>query len=374
MRRGLQFALAGLFATLSVTLHGQTAPAVTTMASPPLRFEEKPARTLPRVFEENRGQADDHVRYVSRGQGYSLLLAADAATLALAATPSDPYRSIRMTFAGAGPVGRIDGVDELAGKVFYAGAKAGLDTGAIKTFRRVRYSSPYPGIDADYHVSDRQIEFDFVVAAKANPHDIALAFSGVDRVQVDAAGELVLEAGPRKIRLKQPLAYQERDGVRTFVDASYLVSPREANTIRFALGSYDSAQPLVIDPVFVIGSLDDDFLAGLEVNAAGEAFLLGNTSACALTKLDAAGVNAVYSILFLDTFQCGTLALSPGGTAYFTGYEVPVTPGLRVATVVRVDDSSGSPVITRIAANNYDQIYSAVSALAADIKDRKSVV
>jgi hypothetical protein len=38
---------------------------------------------LPLRFEANQGQSDEAVKYISRGQGYSLFLTSDEAVLAL---------------------------------------------------------------------------------------------------------------------------------------------------------------------------------------------------------------------------------------------------------------------------------------------------
>ena len=56
---------------------------------------------LPLSFEENRGQADARVKFLSQGNGYTLLLTPDAVELNLAQPQRDRHAALRMSFAGA---------------------------------------------------------------------------------------------------------------------------------------------------------------------------------------------------------------------------------------------------------------------------------
>src|SRR5688572_19738792 len=91
---------------------------------------------LPLSFEQNLGQADEQVKFISRGDRYTLFLTATDAVLALT-SPSpggssrlpDPARGqppqratstvLRMTLAGANPAPEVTGLDELQGKSHY---------------------------------------------------------------------------------------------------------------------------------------------------------------------------------------------------------------------------------------------------------------
>jgi hypothetical protein len=68
-------------------------------------------------FEANDGQFDAHVKFASRGAGYSLALAQTEAALALLSGESSI--DLRMRFVGATPNVRIEGVEELPSRSNY---------------------------------------------------------------------------------------------------------------------------------------------------------------------------------------------------------------------------------------------------------------
>src|SRR5215469_1266640 len=96
------------------------------------------AGPLPLGFERNQGQTDRRVRYLARATDHTLFLTADAAVLSMARS------AVRMRFHGGNRAAAIEGVDELAGRSNYFGARA--ITG-ISQFARVRYRDVWPGID-----------------------------------------------------------------------------------------------------------------------------------------------------------------------------------------------------------------------------------
>ena len=106
----------------------------------------------------------------------------------------------------------MTGVDPLPGLIYHARRDSKGPLPGHATFRRVRQSNVYRGIDLEYYRSDRELEFDFVVAAHADPRQIRLSFSGVSSMAMDEAGELALDVEGRGIRLKRPVVYQERNG------------------------------------------------------------------------------------------------------------------------------------------------------------------
>src|SRR5581483_1330056 len=124
---------------------------------------------------------------------------------------------------------------------------------------KIRYRDVYQGIDLIYYGNQRQLEYDFVVAPGADPESIQLKFEGLSQVQVKPNGNLVATALGGAITLHKPVVYQEVDGARKLVAASFVVN---ADTVGFRLGSYDRRRTLVIDPVltfstFLGGSIAD---------------------------------------------------------------------------------------------------------------------
>src|SRR5258708_28159814 len=174
---------------------------------------------LPLSFELNRGQTDPRVKFLSRGNGYTLFLNSNEAVLNLKkrATGRDPNALLHMKLAGANPEPVVTGVQELPGKRnYFIGNDPTKWRTNVPTYGKVKYQNVYPGIDLVYYGSQRQLEYDFVVAPGADPKAIRLGLEGADKAEIDAQGNLLLEAGAEseQIRLHKPVVYQEADGTR----------------------------------------------------------------------------------------------------------------------------------------------------------------
>ena len=309
---------------------------------------------LPLSFVENVGQADASVKFSARGQGYGLFLTPTEAVLALnKPSAKDGERAVvRMKLLGANEAPKVSGREELASKNHYfIGSDRAKWRTDVPSYARVQYGDIYPGVDLVYYGNQRQLEYDFVVAPGSDPRAIALGFEGVDSLEVDAAGELVLHTAGGEVRQRKPFAYQETDGARREVAASYVL--KGEREVAFELGQYDPARPLVIDPVLVystyLGGLNSDSGYGIAVDASGQAYVTGTTasdnfpvSASAVqkkrapypgragalysdafvTKLNGAGTAVVYST-YLGGGIAGEIgkgiAVDASGNAYVTG-------------------------------------------------------
>jgi hypothetical protein len=198
---------------------------------------------LPLLFEANRGQTHDEVRFLSRGPGYSLYLTAGEAVLALPGPVA-----LRMSLAGASAEAHVSGLEELAGKAnYFIGRDPAKWRTNVPTYAKVEYRGVYPGIDLVYYGNQRQLEYDFTVAPGADPQRIVLDFKGVEKLEIDAQGDLVMHAAGGALRQHKPVIYQAIDGVRRQVAGGYVI--KDAHQVAFQVAAYDQARPLVIDPV-----------------------------------------------------------------------------------------------------------------------------
>jgi hypothetical protein len=324
---------------------------------------------LPLSFEENRGQTDGQVKFLSRGNGFSLFLTGDEAVIALKKTgPShiDPRGLIltptrmadtdvssasvklHMQVLGANMASRVVGAAELPGKVnYFIGNDPAKWRTNVPTYAQVKYENVYPGVDLIYYGNRGHLEYDFVVAPGADPGLIALRFRGSRDVAVDQNGDLLLNS--EDVRFEKPVVYQNNDGARKPVESQYVMTAD--NTIRFTVGDYDRSQPLVIDPVLVYstylgGSLTDN-VSGIAADASGNAYVIGTTtstdfptanaiqpifpgkliipgmepSSVFITKINASGSALVYSTYLGGSerdFGFG-IAVDPSGNVYVTG-------------------------------------------------------
>jgi hypothetical protein len=207
-------------------------------------------------FEPNQGQTDGRVKFMARGAGYNLFL-----------TPSNAVFSFRhvddrddlvlkesgvlvMRVVGANPAPKISGIDELPGKSsYFLGTDPKKWYTNIPNFGEVQYENIYPGIDLVYHGIRGQLEYDFAVHPGAAPQVIRIEFTGANRITVSSKGELVLQAETGQVCFHKPVAYQQDNGNKRFIDARYLLIGKDQ--VSFALGAYDPQKTLIIDPVLV---------------------------------------------------------------------------------------------------------------------------
>src|SRR5258708_19404776 len=177
----------------------------------------------PLSFEANHGQTDPGVRFLARGQGYTLFLTRRAeAILSLAKQPTTkadaPQREaevIRMGLAGAAINAAAAGVNALPGKAnYFIGNDPKNWRRNVPVFAKAKYRGVYPGVDLVYYGNQGQLEYDFIVAPGADPGSVALNFAGVKKLSIDVQGALVLQMKEGDLRMAKPLIYQEINGER----------------------------------------------------------------------------------------------------------------------------------------------------------------
>ena len=342
---------------------------------------------LPLSFEANQGQTDPRVKFFSRGNGYSLFLTSVEAVLALRAqTPraadSASQAVLRMTLVGANPSAHVSGLDELPGKSHYlAGRDAGQWRTNVRTYAKVSYLAVYPGVDLIYYGNGHHLEYDFIVAPGADPRTIALRFEGAREVVIDEAGDLVLRLGSSEIRQPKPVIYQEIDGARQQIEGRYVMIGKDH--VGFEVAAYDSARPLVIDPMLIystyLGGSAVDFGQGVAValDDDGFAYVTGFTNSpnfpttpgafqtinqidAFVTKLNRTGSALVYStFLGGNAFDYGSgIAVDDDGHAFVTGgtqsLDFPTTPG----AFQRVNRGGSDAFVTKLNRDGSALLYS----------------
>jgi hypothetical protein len=293
----------------------------------------EPTRTLSRMsglplaFEPNLGQTDAQVRYLARGAQYEVFLTHRAAVFAVTHPGSatklhrgGPVRAcnsaaVRLELMGANQKANVSARERADG---YSNYIVGRDSEhwirEVPHYGRVNYASIYPGIDLTYYGQQGQLEFDFVLAPGAAPQQIVFGVDGAHSAKTNASGDLVLTTTAGDVVLHKPLAYQTRGDRREPVDAAFEF--REDHQVAFALGPYDHARALVIDPSVTystyLGGGNKDLGLAIAADGAGSAYVAGQTlsagfpktigsftgtSVAFVTKFKADGSGLVYSTL-----------------------------------------------------------------------------
>jgi hypothetical protein len=247
----------------------------------------------------------------------------------------------------ANPHPKTVGEKPLPAKVTYLKGNDRRQWRAVTQFQRVRAKEVYPGIDlVHYGTQNGELEYDFVVRPGAEPGAIRLAVSGAKQARIDpATGDLVLQVEEGEIRQRKPVLYQERGGQREAVQGAFVLASAR-NEVTFAVGPYDPARPLVIDPTLLystyLGTTGDDRIHSVATEGNGIVYVTGFTDSAAfpvedqnwadlpswdafLTKLDTTQTGAA-SLLYSsylggNSFDIGWgVAAQGSGVVYVTGY------------------------------------------------------
>ena len=283
----------------------------------------------PMSFERNDGQADAQVKFILRGDGYTLFLTPTEAVLALrkpagesgkatrpssgalgkakadsannlaptvaaSAVPTKAFdrksneietETLRVKLLAANSHSEIDGVDRLRAKSnYFIGSDPKNWHSNVPNFARVELKRVYPGIDLVYYGSSQsQLEYDFRLAPGADPDTIRLSFSGENKLGLDGLGNLIVTVGGQKLIEHAPAIYQQIGLNRQTIRGRWRL--RRAHEVGFQVAAYDRSQPLTIDPVLAYStyfggnSLGNGAGYGVAVDSAGNVYVTGIGSA-----------------------------------------------------------------------------------------------
>jgi hypothetical protein len=241
---------------------------------------------------------------------------------------------IKMKMVGA-RAAKVEGVEELPGMTNYLiGSRAKDWHTNIKSYRKVVYRGVYPGIDQVFYGNGEQVEYDFIVSPGANPRAIALTFKGATETSVDQQGDLILRTeNSGEVRLHRPTAYQELGGRKREIPSKYVIKGR--HKVAFEVAGYDTAKPLVIDPVIsystYFGGSGNDTAFDVAVDQTGSVYVTGSTDSgefsplgstnSFVAKLNPAGTERVYlaGLGGIGSDHALSLAIDNAGAAYITG-------------------------------------------------------
>lgn len=308
--------------TLFICAGGETDRLRKGRINQPLRFEASPA-----------GQNSFRVNAFN----YRVRLNAGDVTIA------SPSASINMKLQNADSKARNLTGPALPGTSnYFTGNKSAGWRRNVSGYANITYQNVYPNIDVTYYGHGRSLEYDFILRPGSDLGNIRMKFEGHQGIRVDKEGALTLDAGQGELRHRKPVAFQEIDGRRTPVNATYVLSA--ANEVGFKVDAYDRQRTLYIDPIVdfstYLGGNGADNPTDVTVDVYGSIYVTGPTNSsdfplarplqkepagglfdCFVSKFSADGSRLIYSTYFggSGTDDCRGIAVDALGHAYIAG-------------------------------------------------------
>ncbi len=254
---------------------------------------------MPLRFEKNEGQTSDDVKFLSRGQGYTMYFTPTESVMVRTKTidsgkpkgdhfdpmadlepPETETSVVRMEVIGANPQADIRGEEPLPGTSnYFLGNDQSKWQQGVRNYKKIHYEEVYPGIDLVYYGNQRKLEYDFIVKPGADPNQITLNFEGVDGITLKDNGDLLLRTQIGEVIHQTPIIYQTIAGEKKPIEGSY--SLMADNSVAFNLAEYDSSHDLVIDPLAYssyLGTRGTDEDPGIAVDSFGNVYVIGRTT------------------------------------------------------------------------------------------------
>jgi hypothetical protein len=259
-------------------------------------------------------------RFLALGPGYQLTLGAGGMRLRLAGKGrGDAHeRTLSMVPVAARPA-KLQAVRRLPGVMnVYAGRERRSWRTGLPTYAAVRERGLWRGIDALFDGGAGRLEYDFRLAPGASVRRLVLRFSGMDRIALDARGDLVLEIHGTRVLQRAPRAWQVLRGRRVSVPVRWTL--RSGGTAAIRVGRYDHARSLVIDPQLVYSTYTGrGGVFGMAAGSDGSPYVVGSTTTGYYVQhLNAAGTAALFTSTFTDA-NGYKIAVDGSGDAYVTG-------------------------------------------------------
>jgi Abnormal spindle-like microcephaly-assoc'd, ASPM-SPD-2-Hydin/Beta-propeller repeat len=328
--------------------------------------------SLPLYFVENKGQADNRVRYAAKTRNgtvyftdeeivYEFILNGDTGEKltqplgrAVEDRPTTRKENIGVRFIGADKRAKPGALGEQEAKYnYFRGNDPQKWISGARSYQGVAYRNLYPGIDLRVSGDQGRMKNEYLLSPGADPSTIRIKYDGAKALKVNKKGQLEIQTSAGMLLEDIPLSYQVVDGKKREVRTAYRIAADQS--VQFRVGKYRKDTELVIDPLIystLLGGTGNESGQGIAVDGSGNVYVAGYTFSSDFPATSGAydtsynGAKEVFVIklnssgtgLLFATFLGGSsddeakgIGLDGSGNAYVSGYtastDFPVTSG-----------------------------------------------
>ena len=199
-------------------------------------------------FEQNQGQFPDPVRFQASDVQASYQFLRDEIRAQVLSQKGGRPHVYGMKFIGMSPSAQLEGdgrtIDKSRGKINYLLQEGSIADAAV--YQGLYYKRLWDGVDAHFFDSKDGMKYDFIVHPGGDPSQVRFEMRGVEKLKINAAGELTFKTPLGELKKGKPYTYQIIEGNEIAIDSRYVL---EDGVVSFQIGKYDPAYALIIDPV-----------------------------------------------------------------------------------------------------------------------------
>ncbi len=252
------------------------------------KFQKK-VGSLQMPFIKNVGQMDKSIAYYAHTFGGTVFVTNEGQivySLPENGEEEEKTKSIALKeTAIGGAVERITGQEPAATQVnYFKGNDKSKWQSNIHTYNMVSLGELYQGISLNLHAYGNNVEKLFVVEPGAEPKQILLSMEGAENLSIDKNGQMIAATTLGPVVFTKPVAYQEIDGSKRYVEAAYTLTKFQdhkskiENGYGFTIGQYNPDYELIIDPLLAstfLGGGNDDKSYAIALDSSNNVYVTG---------------------------------------------------------------------------------------------------
>ena len=219
------------------------------------------------VFEENKGQWNDEVRYkVNFRNGLDLFIGENTFTYLFFNTDDIAHTKGHLHAEAHKEENEVLHMHALkmellnvnkhltvlaenpdhTGRNYFIGNDPSKWAQNVKRFKKVAHQNVYEGIDMNFYTFEENLKYDFIVQPQADASQIKWKYSGADELKI-VDGKVLVKTSLGQLTEEVPYVYQNINGRKIQILAKYVL---QDNVLSFDFPSgYNKNEILIIDPV-----------------------------------------------------------------------------------------------------------------------------